>query len=56
MLGIEDPVVLLAYVLCLASTLLCLGYGILNWNKGDDAVKPEDVKWSAEEKEAENEA
>jgi hypothetical protein len=54
MLGIEDPVVLLAYVLCLASALLCLVYGIINWNKGDDTVRPEDVKWAAEEKKSDN--
>ncbi len=54
MLGIEDPMVLLAYVLCIASTLLCLVYGIINWNKGDDSVRPEDVKWASEEKQADN--
>jgi hypothetical protein len=54
MLGIDDPVVLLAYVLCVASALLCVVYGVLNWNKGDDAVLPEDVKWTAQEKDAEN--
>jgi hypothetical protein len=54
MLGIEDPIVLLAYVLCIASSLLCLVYGIVNWNKGDDTVRPEDVKWVAEEKQADN--
>jgi hypothetical protein len=54
MLGIEDPVVVMAYVLCLASTLLCVTYGVINWNKGDDSVRPEDVKWSAEEKDTEN--
>jgi hypothetical protein len=54
MLGIDDPVVLLAYILCVASTLLCVVYGVINWNKGDDAVRPEDEKWSTEEKQAEN--
>ncbi len=54
MLGIDDPVVLLAYLLCLASTLLCLIYGVINWNKGDDTVLPEDVMWSVEEKKSEN--
>jgi hypothetical protein len=54
MLGIDDPVVLLAYVLCLASTLLCVVYGVINWNKGQDEALPEDVKWSREEKQSEN--
>ena len=35
MLGIEDKYVALAYILCIASTLLCVVYGVINWNKGD---------------------
>jgi hypothetical protein len=50
MLGFSDPWVLLAYVLSIASSILCVGYGIITWNKGDEPVKPEDVKWAAEEK------
>jgi hypothetical protein len=49
-LGIGDPWVLLAYVLSIGSSLLCVVYGIVNWNKGDEPVKPEDVKWATEEK------
>jgi hypothetical protein len=49
-LGIEDPWVLLAYLLSIASSLLCVFYGIANWNKGDEPVKPEDVQWANEEK------
>ena len=33
-LGIEDPGVWLAYVLSLACAALCVGYGIIHWNKG----------------------
>ena len=55
MLGIEDKFVALAYVLCIASTLLCLIYGIVNWNKGDDTVKDEDVRWIKEEEKIEEE-
>ena len=54
MLGIDDPVVLLAYLLCGASTLLCLIYGVFNWNKGQDEVLPEDAMWSMEDKKSEN--
>jgi hypothetical protein len=36
MLGISDFGIALVYVLCIASTLLCLVYGIFNWNKGVD--------------------
>jgi hypothetical protein len=53
MLGIEDKYVALAYILCIASTLLCVVYGIVMWNKGDD-VKSEDVKWAQEEKKVED--
>ena len=49
LLGIEDPIVALAYVLCLGSTLLCVVYGWRNWNRGDEDVKEEDVRWAAEE-------
>ena len=53
MLGIEDSYVLLAYLLCLASTLLCVVYGLINWNRGEEAVQEEDVHWAEEEKKVE---
>ena len=49
MLGIQDPGVWLAYLLCILSVILCVGYGVLNWNKGDESVRPEDVKWAKDE-------
>jgi len=49
--GIQDPWVWLAYLLCIFSTLLCVAYGLINWNKGDETVQPEDVQWAKEEKE-----
>ncbi|HOA72501.1 MAG TPA: hypothetical protein PL151_08480 [Phycisphaerae bacterium] len=52
MLGIEDPFVWLAYVLSAVSTLLCVVYGIVNWNRGDDSVAAEDIEWAAHEAEA----
>jgi hypothetical protein len=55
MLGIDDPLVWLAYVLCLAATVLCVIYSWRNWNRGDDAVREEDLRWAkAEEKIEEN--
>ena len=55
MLGINDGWVAAAYILCIASTLLCIVYGVLNWNKGDDgASSDEDLKWAAEEKKVED--
>jgi hypothetical protein len=55
MLGIKDPWVLLAYLLCIASSALCVVYGLINWNRGDEPVNPEDVHWAEEEKEIEEE-
>ncbi len=55
MLGIEDKWVALAYLLCILSTILCVVYGIINWNKGDEDVKSEDIKWVSEEKKVEDE-
>ena len=55
MLGIDDPYVWLAYLLCIASTIACVVYGLITWNRGDEPVVVEDVRWAAEEKEIERE-
>ena len=51
MLGMGDFSIFLVYVLCILSTLACVIYGIINWNKGED--KPEDIdadmKWEKSE-------
>ena len=49
MLGIDDGFVGLAYVLCIASTVLCVLYAWMNWNRGDDTVGEEDKQWEEEE-------
>ena len=49
-LGIESPSVWLAYVLSLGGALLCVVYGIANWDKGEEPVQKEDVDWAKEEK------
>ena len=54
-LGIDDGWVSAAYVLCVLSTLLCVVYGLINWNRGDDEVKKEDAEWAAHEKKVEEE-
>jgi len=51
LLGIEDSWVVLAYLLCVFSSLLCVVYGAATWNKGDEPLKQEDVNWAKEEKE-----
>ena len=55
-LGIQDPWVFVAYVLSIASALLCVIYGVATWNKGDEPIKPEDTQWAKEEKEEVEEA
>ena len=54
MLGIEDNAVALAYVLCIASAALCVVYGAIMWNRGDDAIEQEDVRWAEQEKQVED--
>ena len=49
-LGIEDPGVWLAYVLSIAGAALCVGCGLVNWNKGEEPVRKEDTDWAKEEK------
>ena len=53
MFGIDDPQVWLAYLACILSAVFCVVYGIVNWNKGDEAIHPEDKKWVEEEKSVE---
>ncbi len=43
----------LAYLLCILSALLCVVYGIVNWNRGDEPARAEDAEWVKEEEEAE---
>jgi len=49
MLGFEGAGVLLAYVLSISAALVCVIYGIKNWNiPGDEVVKKEideEIKW-----------
>lgn len=51
MLGIDDPQVWLAYVLCVLSALGCIVYGILNWRSKDEeqAVKSSTPNVSVQE-------
>ncbi len=36
MLGIDDPQIWLAYILCFISAVGCMIYGALKWNDGSD--------------------
>jgi len=53
MLGFADPWVGVAYILCVLSTILCIIYGIANWNKGEERVTRRDKTWAKEEEEIE---
>jgi len=49
MLGFEGAGVLLAYVLSISAALLCVVYGVKNWNvPSDEVVKreiDEEIQW-----------
>ena len=49
MLGIPEPWCLTGYLLCILSTLLCIVYGIINWNKEDEPISATDKQWEQEE-------
>ena len=54
MLGIPDPWVAAAFVLCIASSALCVIYGLVTWNRQEDGEPREIVeKWAKEEDEVE---
>ncbi len=55
MFGIEDKYVSTAYLLCILSTILCVVYGLITWNKGEEEVRLEDLKWVSEELKIEEE-
>ncbi len=49
MIGLADPWVALAYLLCILSSLLCVVYGAVNWHRGDEQPQAEDRHWAEEE-------
>ncbi|MBN1893966.1 hypothetical protein JW906_05705 [bacterium] len=57
MLGLGDFWVALVYILCIASALLCLVYGVLNWNRGGEPSPleiKEGARWKKEEQKIED--
>ncbi len=57
MLGFEGIGVWLAYVLSIAAALLCVIYGIINWNKGGEhegKEVAEEVKWEKKDNKIKN--
>ena len=55
MLGIQDTYVWAAYVLCILSTVLCIVYGLVNWNRGEEVAAAPDTRWAEEEKKIDDE-
>jgi hypothetical protein len=55
MLGFKDPLIAAAFILCILSALLCVVYGGLNWNKGDEPVTDDDKQWVKDEEKLEQE-
>lgn len=56
MLGLGDFWVSSVFILLILSTLLCVVYGAINWNKGgdDDVPAEKEKEWVQEEKEIES--
>lgn len=56
MLGFESPGIVLAYLLTLAAALLCVVYGMINWNKPDvgevDMEINEEIDWESHDPES----
>jgi hypothetical protein len=53
-LGINDPWIWGVYLLCILSTLLCVIYGLTNWNKGGEVEEKEiseEAAWEEKEEE-----
>ena len=44
MLGMDDGSVFAAYALCILSALLCVVFGIVNWNKGGPVERTDGPK------------
>lgn len=56
MLGLGDFWVSSVFILIILSTLLCVVYGAMNWNKGaknDEIIEEEQKKWEEDEEELE---
>ena len=55
MLGIDDPPVLLAFLGCIAATVLSLIYGLVRYRAAPDELTQEDRAWALDEKKVEDE-
>ena len=55
MFGIDDPLIWLAYIGCIAVALVSVGYGLARRNAASDDLTQEDRAWANEEKKVEDE-
>lgn len=53
MLGIQDPMIWSAYLLCVLATAYCVIHGLIYWNRDDEHIHPEDLKWAEDERQVE---
>jgi len=56
LLGIDDPGIVAVYLLCIFSMLLCVIYGLVNWNKEGETEEEEiseELEWEKREEEME---
>ncbi|MFH1567695.1 MAG: symporter small accessory protein [Gemmatimonadota bacterium] len=53
MLGLADGWVFLAYVLCILSSVLCVVYGVRNWDRDGETDGAEQTQWMKQETEIE---
>lgn len=53
MIGISDIYVALAYILCIASTILCIVYSIMKRNETDESTSEKDIQWEKSDKQIE---
>ena len=49
MLGLADGWVFSAYVLCILSSILCVAYGIRNWDRDEEGGGTEQTEWLKDE-------
>ncbi|WP_186342834.1 symporter small accessory protein [Allochromatium palmeri] len=55
MLGLDDPLVLTAYLGIIALAILSILYGLLRRNAARDEVSDEDRQWALDEKKVDDE-
>jgi hypothetical protein len=56
MLGLADPWIAAVYILCIAAAALCVGWGLVNWNRKEtDEPESEIRRWAEEEDRVEKE-